>query len=87
MKMFAAIDIKSSCTGKIYAPQGTEIDVYNTDHSPVMCCRVGDNVFPAHLDKLCEDRPEPINSEPTTTQTLPSKKQKQTIQKDQLNLF
>lgn len=54
MIYYAAMQIKSY-NRTIYAEAGDELDVYNTEHFPVMCCRDKQGeMFPAHIDKLSE---------------------------------
>lgn len=52
--MYAAIKIRSN-NRTIYAEVGDELEIYNTEHFPVMCCRdKRGECFPAHIDKLSE---------------------------------
>lgn len=50
--------ITSHTSRKIYAQMGQAIEVYNTEHWPVMCCRVRDESFPCHIDRLTTELPE-----------------------------
>ncbi len=54
MTFYALHDIKSHSSGKIYARMSDEVEIYNVDHAPVMCCRVRGEIFPCRVDRLSE---------------------------------
>jgi hypothetical protein len=54
--MYAATDIKSHITGKIYAPQGAIILVLKVVDNVAFCSYNGKK-FPCHINKLSHEKP------------------------------